>query len=270
MKPVAAFGKFFFVLLIYAALSSPFTGAFAQKSYLTAGIGYGFALAPFTEGTGMPYTYNSGEATLGEGMTYGFNIGHMVNGKTGIDLGIWYVAGSTYINDTGDSNLVFVPSRFSGNTLRIMPAFRTSWGMKNKFYVKLGVVLGIATDAEIEAEYNINNTCGTSPYIVTHKFSGGTSSGWFGTFGINFYGEEKTSFFVEANFVKQYYEPVLETVDACGAATTTFDLVDNPDPMNPNEKPKPEFPFSSIGINAGVKILLGVKKTEAPPSGTSQ
>jgi hypothetical protein len=124
-------------------------------------------------------------------------------------------------------------------------------------------VLGIATEAQYEDEYNINNTCVISPYIVTHKFSGGSSSGWFGTFGINFSAEEKTSFFFEANVYRQQFEPVKETVEACGATTLTYDLVDNPNPANPNEKQKPSFPFSSIGINAGVKFLLGGKKQNA-------
>lgn len=248
---------FFFMIFIFSSAS-------AQESYLTAGIGYGFSLPPLTSGIRMPYTYNSGGATLGKGMTYGFNIGHMVNKGAGIDLGIWYVAGSTYKNDTGDSNFIWVPSRFSGNTLRIMPAFRTSWGQKNKLYIKLGIVLGIATDSKIEAEYDVPNVCVTSPFIVTHKFTGGSSFGWFGTFGINFSAEEKISFFIEVNLVKQKYEPVKETVDDCGAGTITYQLVDKPNPNNPDEKPKPEFPYSSISINAGVKFLLGTKKKDAP------
>lgn len=241
-----------------------FSSASAQKSYLSAGVGYGFSLAPFTEGTGMPYTYNSGGATLGKGMTYGFNIGHMVNKGAGIDLGIWYVAGSTYEAQRYDSASQPMSSKFRGNLLRIMPALKLMWGQKHKPYVKLGILLGIATEAEYEDEDNVNNVCVISPYIVTHKFSGGSSIGWGGTFGINFLAEEKTSFFVEANFIKQHYEPVKETIDACGSATITYQLVDNPNPNNPDEKHKPSFPFGSIGINAGAKILLGTKKKEPP------
>jgi hypothetical protein len=253
--------RIFFCLLTFISVAS----VSAQQSYLTAGVGYGFYIADGASGGLRAYTDYDDDGTLAKGMAYGFNIGHLVNGKTGIDLGIWYVAGSSFQTKRYDSAGAVVPCRFNGNTLRIMPAFKTSWGQKNKLYIKLGLVLGIATNATIEDEYTINNICVTSPYIVTHKFSGGTSSGWFGTFGINYSADEKTSFFVEANYVKQHYEPIQETIDACEAETITYQLVDKPNPHNPDEKPKPTFPFNSIGINAGVKILLGTKAKDTAP-----
>jgi hypothetical protein len=145
-----------------------------------------------------------------------------------------------------------------------VPSLKLTWGEKHKPYIKLGIILGIATEAQFDDEYNVGNTCVISPYIITHKFSGGSSIGWQGTFGMNFLEEENISFFLEANVCRQHYEPVKETVEECGATTLTYDLVDKPNPANPDEKPKPEFPFSSIGINAGVIFLLGTKKKDTP------
>ena len=243
------------------------SAASAQKAYLTAGIGYGFSYGAIVNDRGMPYTFNSAGATLGKGMTYGFNIGYIldskqgiVNQKAGIDLGIWYVAGSTYAVDHLDSNSTFVPSRFRGNTLRIMPALKIIWGNRHKFYVKAGALVGIMTEAQYEDEYNVANICATSPYIATYKFSGGNSFGYVIALGINFSGDEKTSLFIEAAGCSEHFKPSKETIDACGSPTVTYQLVDYADPNNPDERTRPTFTFSSIGINAGVKFLLGGKK----------
>jgi len=236
----------------------------AQKTYLTAGVGYGFFLPPITNSSSMPYTTSNHINTLGRGMNYGFNIGYMATEHAGVDLGIWYVAGSTFKSFAMDSIRSEVPVRFRGNTLRIMPALKLSWGTKHKPYAKLGFLLGIASEAEYEAIYSVNNIGASSEYIITHKFSGGSSMGWTGAVGINFSGEEKISFFIEASMCSQLYEPVMETKEEPGAAPVTFNLVDDPNPNNPYEKQKPSFPFGSFGINAGVKFLLGEKKFTGP------
>lgn len=256
MKP-----KLLFIVLFFLVVD-----ASAQKSYLSAGIGYGFYIPDDASGGLRAYTDYDAEGTLGKGMTYGFNIGHMVNETAGIDLGIWYVAGSTFESYSFDSTHFAVPVRIRGNTLRIMPSLKLAFGNRYVPYIKLGYLLGIATTVDVEDEYDVGNICVISPYIVTHKFSGGSSSGFFLTLGIDLMENEKISFFVEANLVSQNYEPVKETIDACYATTITYQLVDKPNPNNPDEKQKPSFPFSTIGFNAGVKFLLGAKNKAAAPA----
>jgi len=239
----------------------------AQGSYFTAGIGYGFSIPGITSGSQMPYTYNASGATLGRGITYGFNIGHMVNKTAGIDLEVWYVAGSTFKFDGTDSSGNKLNLNFKGGTLRVMPALKVNWGNRNKFFLKLGPLLGIANSITVEETHTVSSASGATEYLTENKFQGGSSIGWMGAVGVDFSAKDSISFFIEANLYRQIYEPGELTVTAAGGSPESFTLVDNPNPHNPNEKQKLSFPFSNIGINAGVKFLIGGKnKTPLQPS----
>src|SRR5215510_15821382 len=70
--------------------------AAAQSSFIAGGFGYGFS-AGDQLGTTRPNNADKNVfGSYGKGLTFGLNAGHMVNDNIGLDLGIWYVSGSTY------------------------------------------------------------------------------------------------------------------------------------------------------------------------------
>ncbi|HLG35352.1 MAG TPA: outer membrane beta-barrel protein [Bacteroidia bacterium] len=257
--------------LLYAFMIFIFSSASAQESYLNAGVGYGFLSFGSAQGGVRAYTAGWNEETLGKGMTYGFNIGHRVNKTAGIDLGIWYAAGSTFESFTNDSQQTsapvsdtLIPVRIQGNTLRIMPSLKLSFGNRHQPYLKLGYLLGIANAVDVEEVYPASGSSNSTEHIVSRKIHGGSSNGFFAALGIDWEAREKISLFIEANIVIQEYEPVIETVEEPGKETITYQFVEIPNPNNPLEKRIVTFPFSTIGIHAGVKFLLGIKKKDTP------
>ncbi|MBK5285508.1 MAG: outer membrane beta-barrel protein [Bacteroidia bacterium] len=238
----------------------------AQGAYLGGGFGFGFFFEPLTDRPVIPYTDSNHKGSLGRGINYGVNVGYMVSENAGLDLAIRYVAGSTFKYEGVDSSGNKLNLNFKGSTLRIMPALKVNLGNRNKFYVKLGPLLGISNDVTAEEIHTVTNTSGAMEYLTENKFQGGSSIGWMGTVGVDFSAKDSISIFIEVNLCRQVYEPGELTVTAAGGSPESFTLVDNPNPHNPNEKQKPSFPFSNIGINAGIRFLIGgTKKTVLLP-----
>ena len=253
MKPIKC-------ILTLAVLIILVGEAVAQGSYLNAGFGYGFSAGDWLGVTEPDGTEKNVYGSFGKGLTLGLNTGYMVNDNTGFDLGLWYVMGSTYqfISDFGSSGNS--THKVSGNTFRVMPAIKVTSGRKdNKPYAKFGFILGVATKLNDDETF-------TSPFGITdisHEFTACTSHGWTGAFGIDFSGNQSTSFFLEANFCHQVFKPSLETLNIAGLDPQKFKLVDEPNASDPDEKLRPFFSFSTITVTAGIKFSAAAKKKNA-------
>src|SRR5262245_35719859 len=153
--------------------------ATAQGSYMNAGFGYGL---PAGDRLGTTEPNNNAEenvyGSFGKGLTIGLNTGYMVKDYIGFDLGIWYVIGSTYEFVTNGDRV----HQVSGHTLRIMPNVKVTGGDANKPYAKFGLILGVSTVLNDNETF----TSGGNSVYADHEFTGGSSFGWTGAFGIDF------------------------------------------------------------------------------------
>jgi opacity protein-like surface antigen len=259
MKPFQA------IIISFAVIIS-FSQATAQGSYFSGAFGYGF---PGGDRIGIesPGGVNKNVyGSFGKGLTLGLNTGYMVNDNAGLDLGIWYVMGSTYEFTTFDTNVGNVTDLVSGKTIRIMPAIKVCTEKEKKLYAKFGLILGIATELNDDETYYIASSGGSTPVFARQEFRGGTSFGWMGTAGIEFSGNQNISVFIEVNFFHQNYFPGMLTQYAPGLPAMTYRLVDEPNPAATDEKLKPSFPFSTAGITLGVKFLSSSKKKNGAPT----
>jgi hypothetical protein len=254
-------------LIITAPLISAFvlfSDASAQKAYFNAGFGYGF---PAGDRIGVSMPGNAPENVYGsfaKGLTIGLNTGYMASESIAFDMGIWYVAGSTYEFTGYDTSVGEIHDRVSGKTVRVMPSVKVFGAGKNRAYAKFGALLGLATTLNGDETYTLPPSAGSASVYSSFEYSGGTSVGWLGAFGINFSESQTTSIFIEANFCHQNFFPTLLTQSAPGYPKFTYKLVDDPNPAASDELLKPSFPFSTIGITAGVKFSSGGKKKNTP------
>jgi hypothetical protein len=248
-------------LLITAAAAIILCGnVSAQGSFFMLGFGYGFPTGDLLGVTQSDYIEKNVYGSFARGLTIGGNIGYMVNNSIGLDLGLWYVSGSTYdftlFNSNGNSiHLV------SGNTFRITPCIKVTGGNSNNLYARFGPVLGIGTVLK-DDETLIPSSGGVTIYPI-HKFTGGFANGWTGAFGIDVSENKKASVFIEINFYYQMFKPDLEIINVPGQSAVTYNLVDDPNPAAPNVKLKPTFSFSTIGLTAGIKFSSSTNKKNA-------
>jgi hypothetical protein len=249
MKSLTAFS----VILILCTNSS------AQTTYFNGGFGYGFPVGDIVGITRPNNVEKNVYGSFGKGLTLGLNIGHNVTDNISLDLGIWYVTGSTYefIAYYG-SAIGYSTHLVSGKTTRVMPCLKIASG-NNKLYAKFGFLLGIGTTINDDETFTASSQTGGST-LATHEFTGGFSNGWTGAIGIDFSENQTASLFVEMNFCQQLYKPVLETINISGQNPQTYHLVDDPNPSASDEKLKPSFVFSTIGLTAGVKFSSSTKK----------
>lgn len=230
--------------------------AFAQGAFFDAGFGFGFS-AGDRLGTESPNGVGQNVyGSFGKGLSIGLGTGYMVNDNVGLDLGIWYMMGSSYqfsvLDTTGKA-----ADQVSGKTVRIIPSLKISSEQQSKLYAKFGLVLGIGT--MLEGDETFTSSQGT--IFSSFQYTGGTSFGWMGAVGIDFNENQAASVFLELNFCHQNFSPELLTETVPGVPQITYHLVDNPNPAAKDELIKPFFPFSTIGITAGVKFSSAKKKT---------
>lgn len=231
----------------------------AQGAFFNAGFGYGF---PAGDLLGISYSNGTDKnvyGSYGKGLTLGVNMGYMMNENIGLDLGIWYVSGSTY-KFVYYSVGVSAVEQMSGKTIRIMPCAKLTAGNNTKPYAKFGLLLGIATT--LTNDETVTSSSGGSSWTGHYEWTGGSSFGWTGAFGIDFSENQTISVFAEVNFCHQVYQPALETINIAGDKLT-YHLVDEPNPSASNERLKPSFPFSTIELMAGVKFSSFTKNKSA-------
>lgn len=266
------------LLTVALAMSFFTTNLFSQGPYLSFNVGYGFKMGSSTSimsnttRTATTFTQEKVKVSLGKGFNLGGTFGYMFgeNGNLGAELGLSYLIGgkskatATYTGGKTDYTI-------SANMFRINPSIILASGLE-KFnpYAKLGLVIGIGS---VKSETDNNNN-GNVSYHKT-KTKGGVAIGLSSAVGAMFDFNESLSFFGEVNMVNMQYTPTKsELVEATNNGrdllpnmTTsqketeyvnsyTIDQ-NNPAPSSqPDQQLKSPLPFSSIGINIGVRLTL--------------
>ncbi len=261
------------------------SNAFAQGLYVKGNAGFGMGIGDYglladgnstvTNGTSTSTTTGTDKAiklSFGKGLNFGGGLGYMFTEHVGFEVGVNYlIGGETKSHDVTDfgSGSRTVDIALSAKMLRINPCFVISAGGDGASpYARVGVVLGsgkfIAKETSIGAS-------GES-YQET-EFSGGLGLGFNAAIGLDYGVSDKLSLFGELNFIGMSYAPTkseivkytADGVDELSLLTTNEKKVeyvnsysyDTSQPESddaPSKDLKHSFPFSSFGLNVGVKF----------------
>jgi len=263
-----------FVLVFVISL---FTNTvFAQGAYLDFNAGYGFSISSqnlvnFYNSTEIADSYNAEQVdiSLGKGINAGATFGYMFNKNIGAELGISYLFGSEtnaknkYLDATTDYAI-------SAKMLRFSPAIIISAGLEVlNPYAKFGLVMGMGS-----MNYEFKNA---DINVITQniKFDGGLAWGLSAGVGVLYNLNENMALFGEINMINMSYAPTkgeiteatLNGIDQLPSYSTRereIEFVDsysgdfnNPAlDSEPSRGLKQKFPFSSVGINFGMRINL--------------
>jgi opacity protein-like surface antigen len=279
-------------IVIIAVLMGATT--FAQGLYINAGAGYGFPAAPYLLGENSDIQQNGeissthhfeivkGSGSLGKGLQAGAIIGYMFNPNVGAELGISYLFGgkieskSEYQNDDY-SNMY--ESTLSAKMLRFTPALKMTAGKGNvKPYLKTGLVVGVAGKIKSESKSTSTGEYNEGTTESEAEGTGGISIGFAGALGADFMFTDNIGIFAEMGIITQSWAPkkgeitkyTVDGEDHLDDMTThdkEVEFVDSYsytsgdyDENSPDQELKTYFPFSSVGVNVGIKITLGGAK----------
>jgi hypothetical protein len=269
-----------------------FVGAntFAQGLYVNAGAGYGFPASPYLMAENMDYYWDGeygtrnyeivkGSGSFGKGMQVGAIVGFMFNLHIGAELGTSYLLGGNienkyeWNNDTSSSIYEYT---MSAKMLRFTPALKMTIGNGNiKPYMRTGLVMGVAGKIIHTGKTTNTDIFGTETYEIEKELTNGISLGFAGALGVDFMLSDNISLFAEMSIITQSWAPEKEewtkyTIDGedhLDDLTTRIKEIEYVDsysydsgPINenlPRQELKIYYPFSSVGINAGVRITLG-------------
>lgn len=259
--------------LIFCAL---FSVTFAQGLYVGVNAGYAMRSASWFNTTDVDI--NNSEVkpmSLGLGFDAGLNLGYMFNKNVGIELGASYLIGGknkfkyTYSDGTEE---VF----YKASMIRIIPAVVIAAGFETiDPYAKFGALIGFGSfKYESEGTYDdaFRSTMATEE-VYKVKYKGGVAFGFYAALGANYNLSEKLALFAELNLESMSYAPTkgeiteytIDGVDQLGSMDVKdkewefvkeINYDENIPDTSPDKELKEKYPFSSIGLNLGVKIRL--------------
>lgn len=251
----------------------------AQDLFFKFNAGYGLAMNAqnlgyfdffnSTDGTNS-YSEEQVKVSLSKGLNFGGAIGVMFNENIGAELGLSYLLGGvsnakqTYIGGETDLSI-------SSNMLRIKPSIIISANEENLTpYAKFGLIIG---SGSILYEYNDND--GGDITLINIKLDGGLALGLTSAVGAKFNLSDQLSIFCELNAISLSHAPSkglmteasFNGIDMLPNLTTSekeIEFVDTytinwnspPADSQPSKELKQMMPFSSFGINIGVKFSL--------------
>jgi hypothetical protein len=276
------------IVLLAASLTT------AQSIYVKAGGGYniGFPAAMISGNyTSSSYTsgYSSYYLTNHEGVYGTFAKGLNVEGtlginileKTfGIELGVGYMLGSSissFYKSLGSTYTDNYDYTYESKMLSFMPSFVVSSEFQsNKLYARAGAVIAIPTFKQTSKE--VYTTSGSFPttnsYDRVYDYSGSLAFGINGGLGM-VVGFGAFGFFIEGSYTSLTWAPskglcskyTQNGVDQLTTYTTSekeVEFVDSynydsrvtQDPNKPRTFLKSYFPYSALGVKAGIVIGL--------------
>ncbi|NVO01282.1 MAG: outer membrane beta-barrel protein [Bacteroidetes bacterium] len=264
----------------------------AQGVFVKVNVGYGFGIGTQTWMNNSTRNVNSVtgvntgteeavKISLGKGLNFAGTIGAMFNKNVGAELGINYLIGgkTTCKDEYNYTGNLIIPSYtrtteniFSANMLKINPSILVTSGSKEiDPYAKFGIVLGFGSATSERTETYSSGDINESAF----KYSGGMSIGITSAFGVNFNLNKNMAIFGELNMTNLSYAPKKgiylkyseNGVDQLATMTTiekeveyvdsyTYDSSVAANVTQPDKQTSIKLPFSSLGINLGIKIKL--------------
>ena len=242
-------------------LSILFSASIAQGQGLYLNVGGGYNLSAGSQMIGINYTSTTAEAvygSLGKGISFGAGLGYMFSENIGAELGFSYLSGAEFETNDFDTSGSSAGTA-SGKMIRINPSLKLTAGEGIKPYAKFGIVLGLGTEVTV-------NAVAASPgfsYTEEIVYTEGMALGWSAAFGLDFPLSDKIAIFAEANLINQTWKPKKLEYTATGngfgfnfSESETYNLEEEVNFNSSNTDLSPALPFSSIGLHAGIKIML--------------
>ncbi len=261
---------------------------FSQGFFTEISGGYSYMLAPQEIGTNESTIdtdtenkeeYESVKGSYGQGTNFGLKLGYMINSNFGFDLNTSYLISSKfessdsykYTYDWGENVEGSTDRLDQAKMLRFNPSFIMSMGNeKISPFTKIGVVFGIGS-----VEQNFESSGSDGVYKYTRLLNGGLSIGASAEIGLKLKLTEKLSFVGAVNFLAMNYAPKkgeytsvtyngMDMLDLLQTSDKEVEFVDgysvsNSDPDNsnqPSKELKMYMPFSSVGLNVGIRFSL--------------
>lgn len=205
--------------------------------------------------------------SLGKGGNAGINIGYMFNQNLGAELGVDYLFGTKYdakYRDPSDPDYTF-DQYLSAKMVQFKPSvvLRTSYDQITP-YAKLGFVIGVGSTIK----YEENEHFGSNNYEYEMEMKEGVGFGLNGAIGLDYALNNNMSVFGEITAVSMNYAPKKGYVTQALQNGTDYlpelsvrdkeiefldDFTDNGSANEPEKQQRQSYPFSSIGLNLGLK-----------------
>lgn len=247
--------------------------------------GYGMSMASQEIGYNSTSSFNgtnwSGtdevvKGSYGAGLNFGLNLGYMLNENLGFGLNASMLSGqkieSTYTYTETGYNSESV-STFQGKMTRITPNIILSVGDGNiKPYAKLGIALGVGS--KITYNDNYSNSDGDRE-IYAFELDQGMAFGTYGELGVGIGINDNIALNVSLNGYNMNWAPqhgiiteyTVNGVDVLPQLTTSdkevefvdeisYNSSNTPSEGQPDQDLKMYHPFSSLGLNIGIKYSL--------------
>jgi len=267
--------------LIFASamvLGCLFANTAKSQLYINANAGYGFGpgehgFAYNSASTSSNYHDESVKLTFGKGLNVGAAVGFMFSENVGAELGISYLmGGKTEAQDVREiaSGLTETTTNvMSASMIRFMPTLVVKSSREGMApYAKFGLVIGSGKFTDVE-----KHTDGKDVFEMETEYSGGMALGFTGAFGLNFGLSDNMDFFGELNYIGLSYAPTdgevtkatfngvdeLGDLDVRDKKVVYSDSYDTdrtvaPSPDEPSKSTKFSAPFSSFGLNFGIRL----------------
>jgi hypothetical protein len=249
----------------YASLNTGYNfGASTNKDYQ-----YGEFLEfyNYTTDASGESNYEAIALSLGKGLNVNASFGYNFTKNIAVELGINYLLGSeTTALQTNASSNFRSESKFSAKMLQIKPTLVLSAGYdKINPYAKFGVVIGTG-----KANLEVSGTSTGFSTNSNYELSEGTPIGFHGGIGLTYSLNSKISLFGEITSVNLNFSPKkgklteatvngVDQLPLMDVEDKEIDFVDTfytgtvTSPNQPSKSPAFALPFSSLGLNVGVK-----------------
>lgn len=244
-------------ILLAGMLYSISISSFGQGFNIGFHAGYGLGTArQVLLVNSTPNTFESVKVSLGQGLNLGADLNLMFSENVGADLGFSYLIGSEF-ESSDVSNSTTRTSTLKGNMLRITPGIKVSAGETKNVcpYGRFGLILGVAGKIKEVETISGQGNLSTNEYEYTE----GTSIGWYGAFGLAFKLADNIRFTTELITYNQSYGPgQRENTERSGGGSLDpiITYVDEGNNATNNTAIRLYYPFSSVGLNAGILIGL--------------
>jgi outer membrane protein W len=243
--------------------------SFAQNFYVKLNGGYnlGSAYARGSNQTqnGTVTSYESAPISLGKGASFGALVGYMFNDYWGAEFGVNYLMGSTF-TITQKQDMSSYTVNISSKMLSFVPTIVFTPGFeKINPYAKLGLIIGTGSfesKSVLNSSFNNQNE--------TTLSNGGLAYGLVGTFGTTYTINDHVSLFGEISLINLSNSPTkseiteskingvdnlpnMSTRDKITEFSDSYTDDNSNNPNNPTKKIAISVPFSSVGLNLGIK-----------------
>lgn len=264
----------------------------AHSFYFAATGGYAFgvmglsAQSIVTSSFANTYSNHSSakSLSLGKGIMPQFTVGLMFTPNIGLELNCSYLIGAKqtwYMLDRTDSTGTSKGSSdYTASMLQLAERLVVQGYVTEQFkpYFKIGPVIGFLANINEGSLYyatyhDANGNLVSGTFEDEYKYSGGWALGMSTTIGMEIGISAHWSFLTEATFTALSYSPVkgvhtvskadgidkladMKTSEKETVYSGTIDTNELPDPNAPKKSLKSYYPFSDIGLHAGLKFTF--------------